>query len=104
MSAEGFQSRANRLRSETADVLFDASVALRAGEYEDAARMLEKKAESTDCELCTGTLTAAAGGVAYAASPVGVGREERVDQVATELVNQAEIIDPHNDELGHSRD
>jgi adenylyl- and sulfurtransferase ThiI len=104
MSAEKFQSRANRLRRETADVLFDASVALRAGEYERAAELLEEKAESTDCELCTGTLTAAAGGIAYAASPVGVGRGERVDQVATELVNQAEIIDPHNDEMGHSRE
>lgn len=99
MSAETTQSRAERLRRETADVLFDASVALRAGEYERAAELLEEKAETVDCELCEGTLTAAAGGVAYVASPVGAGREDRVDQVATELVRQAEITDPDTDGL-----
>jgi len=99
MSAETIQSRADRLRRETADVLFDAAIALRAGEYKHAADLLEKKAETVDCELCEGTLTAAAGGVAYVASPLGDGREDRVDQVATELVRQAEITDPDTDGL-----
>lgn len=99
MSTEKIESRAVELRREAADVLFDAAVDLRAGEYEHAAELLEDAADGTDCELCAGTLTAAAGGVAYAASPVGVGRGDRVEQVATELVRQAEIIDPDTDEL-----
>jgi|APHM01.1.fsa_nt_gi hypothetical protein len=99
MSGAELASKADGLRRETADVLFDAAVAVRAGEYEHGATMLEDAAERTECDLCAGTLTAAAAGVAYVASPVGVGRMERADHVADHLVRQAGIIDPDIDEL-----